>query len=93
MYLWIVILDLLFNMSYGMTNIRRGSRVRDTNPLWPRCNQVGTVVSVQNNTITWRSDYDNQIVTDPIQDMRLLDNGRYKTSRIKRINRNYNQQG
>ena len=64
-----------------------GDRVRDTRRNWPRYNQSGTVVSVQNDIITWRSDTDNQLVTDPIGDMEKL----MARTRKKRFKRNTNR--
>ena len=52
--------------------IKPGNRVRDINPTWPRCNQIGTVVSVQGDNIIWRSDSDMKLVTDPIKDMEKI---------------------
>ena len=69
-----------------MSHFSVGDRVRDVRVNWPRCNQTGTVVSVQNNTITWRSDYDNKVVTDPIGDMRLVNRNRPR--RLSNIKRN-----
>ena len=49
-----------------------GNTVVDDNPNWARYGQRGTVVSRTNNTITWRSNIDGKLITDPIKDMRLI---------------------
>ena len=41
----------------------------DINPEWPRCNQVGTVVSVRKNKVIWKSHTDGEIVEDKPSDM------------------------
>ncbi len=62
-----------------------GDRVRDNRSTWPRYNQTGTVVSVNGNNVTWRSDVDNKLVTDPMTDMEIIMSNRRKTG--KRYNR------
>ena len=70
--------------------MRVGDRVKDINVTWPRYNQAGTVVSVKNNSITWRSDKDNQLITDHIKDMKKISN---ITDNFKDINRGVNRLG
>ena len=43
---------------------RIGDRCRDNNRNWPNYGKTGTVVSIRNDKITWRSDKDGQLVTD-----------------------------
>ena len=49
-----------------------GDRCRDGNRNWPNYGKTGTVVSVQGNNVTWKSDADNQLVTDTIADMEKM---------------------
>ena len=53
---------------------KKGYRVIDINPNWPRCYQTGTVVSVKDkgNYISWKSDVDGKVVTDLSTDMRRI---------------------
>ena len=46
-----------------------GDRCVDTNRNWPRYRQTGTVVSIDNDNISWKSDIDGEIITDSITDM------------------------
>ena len=53
-----------------------GDRCRDGNRNCPNYGKTGTVVSVQGNNLTWKSD-DGQIITDPIKDMeKIMHKGR-----------------
>ena len=49
-------------------SFRIGDRCRDNNRNWPNYGKTGTVVSIQGNELTWKSD-DGQLITDPIKDM------------------------
>ena len=57
--------------------ISSGSRVRDNNPGWARYGETGRVRSITGNQITWVSDTDGMTITDPINEM-ILVNGRNK---------------
>ncbi len=70
-------------------NLNVGDRVIDINPNWPRCKQVGTVVSIQGNKIDWRSDTDYSIVTDTIYDLAKV--SKNNTKGRKRYNMRVNK--
>ena len=67
-----------------MAHISMGNTVRDNNPNWARYGQTGTVVSVQGNKVTWRSNTDNQLVTDPYNEMVKISNGSNSMRRRQR---------
>ena len=77
-------------MSQNRFNV--GDRVRDANPGWARYNQTGTVVSVINDRISWRSDYDNALIQDPIGDMRRMKLRNRNRRNISRKMSNINHQ-
>ena len=54
-----------------MTTFREGDRCRDGNRNWPRYGQTGTVVSMGDGHVTWKSNTDGKFITDPRKDMIL----------------------
>ena len=52
-----------------MNNFRVGEIVRDINPTWERINQIGTVVSVKGDRVTWISHTDRELVVDLYNDL------------------------
>ncbi len=55
-----------------MSNFLVGDVVRDINPTWARRNEMGTVVSVRGNNVTWRSNTDGELVVDTFNDLELV---------------------
>ena len=64
--------------------IRIGDSVVDINPTWARYQETGTVVSVKNNRIKWKSNVDGHIILDEMKDLRKITHRGVSTDRGKK---------